>query len=239
MKERFFLISTILIFSLMIANSCGPNKTREEKLEIEEVELQGVPFTRKVKHDTVLFIAHKIADYEVWKAAFDIAQPVREKHGVMVLNVFRDQNDTNLVLVYTNITNVERAKEYVTSESLQKSMQNAGVQGTMDLYWLTQEMSYNKDITDSILFFMSFKVMKYDRWENAFLDDYRNEPDRDFQVINVLKGVEDQGLVGMLFAVNDHDYVQIMEKNNSFRAKMLAAGVISYPITYKLREMPL
>jgi len=36
--------------------------------------------------------------------------------------------------------------------------------------------------------------------------------------------------------VNDHDYVQKMESNNSFQMKMLAAGVVSYPTIYKLDE---
>lgn len=222
-----------------MATACGSGKSHEEKLEAESTELQGVPFTRKVKYDTVLFLAHRVADYDVWKASFDLAQPVRQKHGVNVLDVYRDQKDTNLILVNTNISDLKKAKEYVTSDDLQKSMTASGVQGDMDLYWLTQEMNYTKPVTDTVLFFMSFNVMKYDRWENSFLEDYRTQPDRDFQVINVMRGIENEGMVAMIFAVNDHDYVQKTEKDNAFRAKMLAAGVISYPVTYKLRKMPL
>ena len=118
-------------------------------------------------------------------------------------------------------------------------MSNAGVVGALDLYWMTNKLQYTQSVSDSIVMFMSFKVINYDRWEDAFLQDYRDEPDRDFQVSNVMRGVEDEGQVSMIFAVNDPDYVKKMEKDNVFRAKMLAAGVISYPVTYKLVSMPI
>ena len=47
------------------------------------------------------------------------------------------------------------------------------------------------------------------------------------------EGIDEPNHVHMIFQVNDPNYVQKMEKNNAFRMKMLAAGVVSYPVTYK------
>jgi len=229
----------LLFLSVLFLFNCSGNKEGSESENDPAEDVPNTPFTRAVKYDTCLFIAHVVKDYDVWKAAFDLAQPIREKHGVEALNVYRELNDSSLALVYTNVTNLNEAKDYITSDNLQQSMQNAGVTDAMDLYWMVNRLRYTSAITDSILMFMSFKVINYDRWEKAFLQDYIDEPTRDFQVRNVMQGIEDNGQIAMIFAVNDHDYVEKMEKNSAFRAKMLASGVISYPITYKLINMPL
>lgn len=232
---------SVLLCLVFFAVSCGDQpEENTEAAEGDLVAIEGVPFNRMVAPDTFLFIAHKVEDYDVWKASFELAQPIREKHGIKATKIYKDKTDTNVVLVLTIVTDIEEAKDYITSEDLQSSMEAAGVVGAMDLYWMESQLAYSKTITDSLLMFMSFNVMNYDRWESAFLDDYKVETgNRDFQVNQVLQGIDDPGEVCMMFAVNDPDYVQKMEKNNAFRMKMLAAGVVSYPVTYNLREMPI
>jgi hypothetical protein len=237
--KLFNLMMLMTIFSLVY--SCGPASESPDADESDLVDetLVNTPFTREVKFDTCLLIAHKVKAYDVWKASFDIAQSIREKHGIKALSVYRDRTDTSLALVYTQVTNLKSARDYITSQNLQKSMASAGVMDAMDLYWMTRQLSGTEPITDSILMFMSFKVMNYDRWESAFLEDYKDEPNRENQVKTVMRGIDDPNQVSMIFAVNDIDYVEKMEKNNVFRAKMLASGVVSYPVTYKLLEMQL
>ncbi|GAB5539338.1 MAG: hypothetical protein Salg2KO_14410 [Salibacteraceae bacterium] len=233
-----------LLFGLLfLAVGCtqpSSDETSKAKTDegVDETTL-NTPFSRSKTRDTTLFISHTVRDYDTWKAAFDLAQPVREKHGIKALNVYREMTDSSLALVYTRVTDLDAARDYITSDKLIQSMEVAGVIGAMDLYWMSNQLDYAKPITDSILMFMSFKVLSYDRWENAFLDDFREDANHDFQVRNVMRGIEEPGQVAMIFAVNDPDYVAKMEKNNAFRAKMLAAGVISYPVTYKLLNMPL
>ncbi len=231
-----------LLLSLNLSTSCVENESKTtEEPAVEEVDesVLDTPFERSETTDTTLFIAHKVKEYETWKAAFDLAESVREKHGIKALNVYKEMTDPDLVLVYAQVTDLEAAREYITSDNLQKSMEAAGVVGAMDLYWMSHQLQYSQPITDLILMFMSFNVISYDRWEEAFLMDFKEDPKRDFQVRNIMKGVEDPGQIAMVFAVDDPNYVEKMEKDNAFRSKMLAAGVISYPVTYKLVNMPL
>jgi len=85
--------------------------------------------------------------------------------------------------------------------------------------------------------YMTFKTLSYKRWEKAFLDDYREDPNRDFEVVRVFRGVDEPNHVHMIFKVNDPEYIEKSEQNNAFKMKMLAAGVVSYPVTYKLRDV--
>lgn len=201
--------------------------------------LAGVPFTRPSGYDTSLVIAQTPQEYSRWKTAFDQARPDREKYGIQTQRIYREPADSGMAMVFTIVSNTKLARQYMDSENTKTAMSNAVIDGSLETYWLEETLHYTKPITDSILMFMSFKVMSYDRWEHAFLDDYRDQPDRDFQVLSVLRGIDEPHKVYMLFAVNDPSYVEKMEKNNAFRMKMLASGVISYPVTYTLDEVPI
>ena len=103
------------------------------------------------------------------------------------------------------------------------------------IYYLDQQLEYTLEANDTLTMFMSFKTLSYNRWEKAFLNDYREDPNRAFEVIRVFRGIEEPNHVHMLFKVNDPQYIEKSEQNNSFKMKMLAAGVVSYPVTYKLQ----
>lgn len=228
----------ILPVSVLVI-ACGNKSDATTDPKADTTELAGVPFTRKGESETTLVMSHTIGKYPDWKAAFDLARPVRENHGIKTEHVYRGFADSNMAMVFTAVENMPLAKTYVNSPELKNSMNAAGVTGDMGISWLSRTLSYTQPITDTILIFMSFSVINYDRWEKAFLDDYRENPKHDFQVLNVSRGVDDPSVVYMLFAVNDKDYVEKMEKDNAFRMKMLASGVISYPVIHKLSEMPI
>jgi len=237
-KKPFLLPLLVLGVVLMRCGGSGSNAEGDQQ-DANDSTVAGAPFIRPLEHDTSLIIAHAIQGFAPWKKAFDLAQPIREKYGIQTLHVYRGTIDTNMTMVFTTVQNTQRAREYITSPDLEDAMDTAGVAGDINAYWLHQTLRYTKPITDTVLMFMSFKVMSYDRWENAFLDDYREQPDRDFQVLSVLRGIDEPGMVYMFFAVNDPGYVEKMEKNNAFRMKMLASGVVSYPVTYRLSEVPI
>lgn len=237
MKFALRSLAMLALFTTMLS-SCGSGTSgNSDESAATGDDVPNTPFTRAVKHDTCLFIAHKVREYDMWKASFDLAEPVRQEHGIKAIDIFRAKKDTSMTMVFTEVKNLKKARNYITSDELVTSMERAGVIGTMDLYWMSHQLAYQKAVTDTILMFMSFKVIDYERWENAFLQDYVDEPERDFQVLKVLRGIDDPKEVSMFFAVNDPDYVQRREKDNIFRAKMLKAGVISYPVTYKLLRM--
>jgi len=223
----------MLIMSLMI--SCSNNSNTTEETTSTNLT-DGTPFRVDENSDPELVIAHHVTEFELWKASFDLAESVREKYGIETKKVYQGTVDSSLAVVVANVENLDTARFYLNSEKLYKSMEMAGVKADIDMFYLQDRLHYTKTITDTILMFMSFKVISYDRWQNDFLDDYKGDAAHDFQVLKVMQGVENQDEVAMLFAVNDPDYVKKMESNSAFRMKMMKAGVISYPIIYKLSE---
>ncbi|NCG29370.1 MAG: hypothetical protein GWP27_02745 [Bacteroidetes bacterium] len=226
----------VLFGLILVVASCAEEVKKEEAEVVVEDVLSSTPFTHDFDYDTCLIISHKVDNYDVWKASYDLSEEIRLNHGIKTIKVYQGKVDKKYAMVLTSIENVSQAKGYVTSDMLENSMQIAGVEGDIEIQWMRQKLEYTENADDSILMYMSFSVIDYERWEEAFLDDYGTGESKDFEVTHVLQGVDDEGLVTMLFQVNDHDYVQKMESNNSFQMKMLAAGVVSYPTIYKLDE---
>lgn len=226
-------LTALLIIGLLI--SCGNNESSTEA-PLATVETEGTPFIADDNSSPELVIAHHVKEFELWKASFDLAESVREKYGIETRKVYQGLVDTNLAVVVANVENLDTARFYLNSEKLYKSMEMAGVKAEIETYYLQDRLHYTKTVTDTILMFMSFKVISYNRWQKAFLDDYKSAQGHDFQVLKVMQGVENEDEVAMLFAVNDPDYVKKMESNSAFRMKMMKAGVISYPTIYKLSE---
>lgn len=226
-------LAALLIMSILIA--CG-NKTTTMEESLSTIATEGTPFKLDDNSDPELIIAHHVKEFELWKASFDLAESVREKYGIETRKVYQGSVDTNLAVVVANVENLDTARFYLNSEKLYKSMEMAGVKAEIETYYLQDRLHYTKTATDTILMFMSFKVISYDRWQTAFLEDYKGDKSHDFQVIKVMQGVENKDQVAMLFVVNDPDYVKKMESNSAFRMKMMKSGVISYPVIYKLSE---
>lgn len=225
----------VLLSVLAISFACSNNNSDSESNTGASIT-DGTPFAEVEKRAPELVIAHQVEEYELWKASFDLAESVREKYGVSTKKVYQGMVDSNLAVVVANVQDLDTARFYLNSEKLYKSMENAGVKGKIETFYLQDRLEYKEDITDTILLFMSFKVIKYDRWQTAFLEDYKSDNEHNFQVLKVMQGVENDDEVALLFAVNDPDYVKKMESNGAFRMKMIQAGVISYPVIYKLSE---
>mgnify|MGYP000403612600 CR=1 FL=1 len=224
-------ISLATMFSA--CNGSSEEETDENVQTSDTSEMAGLPFDRDEEDKSYLAIAHHVSDMELWRSAFELAKPVRRKYGISNEQVFLGSEDSTLALVFTHIENIDKAKEYVTSTQLETSMEVAGVKQDMLTFWIDQQLAYNQPANDTILMFMSFKVVNYERWEKAFLEDFKDGSSKDFEVLSVFKGIE-ENQVCMFFQVNDPEYVANTEKNAAFRMKMLAAGVISYPITHKI-----
>lgn len=231
---------SILFFSILILliSSCGEEKGTTEEV-LEEDVFEQLPFHRKEGIDSCLVISHRVKDFETWKAAYELAQPIREKHKIYTQRIFRGYDDENIAMVFTEVHDVNLAKEYVTSPNLKKSMETAGVEGEMNLKWLKEYFETNEESKRECIVFMSFRVTDYEKWSQAFIEDYENDPDKGFDIMHVFRSIENPDEVSMFFAADNPEFVKKMESNNSFRMKMIASGVISYPQTYMLKEVPM
>ncbi len=76
-----------------------------------------------------LLVAHRVADYEAWKKAFDAHRPARQAAGCLGHDVNRDADDPNMLYVYCAGTDAGKLRAFVESADLPEVMKHAGVQG--------------------------------------------------------------------------------------------------------------
>lgn len=74
-----------------------------------------------------VFIRHKVADYETWKAAFDEHGAVRREHGLTDTGLLRDEDDANMVTIVMTTDDSAGARAFFASDSLRDAMEGAGV----------------------------------------------------------------------------------------------------------------
>lgn len=203
------------------------------------VVLEGVPFVREGIIDTTLVIVQRSTDFCDWKSAYATVGSVFEANGLKKVAQFKGFEDTNLVVSIYSVDAMEAARGLIDSKGKLHALFQVAEEDGMSFKFLDQSLAYTESADDSIFHLMSFKTLNYHRWEDAFLKDYQDDPQHEFAVTNVFRLLDNTDHIHMLFRVNDPLYVEKMEKNNAFKMKMLAAGVISYPETYKLREIEL
>lgn len=219
------VITALLISSTVLISSCGSEPVEEDMI--------GIPFTRNSEMDTCMVLITENVQFSDWQGADQKIASSRSDHDIEVHQVYRGRLDSNLVICLNEIEDIKSAQAFIDADAL-KPLEKVSADQKVKTYFIDQTLEYTEATKDTLVFYMSFKTIDYHRWEKAFLDDYRENPEHEFEVTHVFRGVEDPDHVHMIFLVNDPDYVEKMEKNNAFRMKMLAAGVASYPVTCKL-----
>ena len=87
-----------------------------------------------------LFVRHEVADYGVWRKAFDAFAPTQKKLGVIGSAVYRSADNANDVTVIHDFRSVEKAKAFAAAPELKAAMEKAGVKGAPQIWIATKSM---------------------------------------------------------------------------------------------------
>jgi hypothetical protein len=90
--------------------------------------------------DARLFVRHQVADYGVWRKAFDAFAPTARKMGAINGSVYQGADDANDVTVIHDFHSMDMAKAFVASPALKGAMEKAGVKGAPQI-WITTKSS--------------------------------------------------------------------------------------------------
>jgi len=85
-----------------------------------------------------LLMRHRVEDYEKWKLAFDAHASSRTASGVGGGWLLRNADDPQELVIFFKADDLDRARQFAQSEDLKKVMQEAGVVGKPDVYFLEQ-----------------------------------------------------------------------------------------------------
>jgi hypothetical protein len=83
-----------------------------------------------------LLIRHKVKDFPVWKEGYDAHLPKRAEAGLTEQYLLRGDSDPNEVILLFEVQDLGRAKAFSESADLRERMQQLGVVGQLDLYFL-------------------------------------------------------------------------------------------------------
>lgn len=91
-----------------------------------------------------MIIKQRVSDLAQFQAAFDKLKPMREKHGLKDLGQFRAAEESDIVIVMLEVTDVARAKEYWHSTVLAQGRVKGGAVGSVPAGTSVQADSTNQ-----------------------------------------------------------------------------------------------
>lgn len=85
-----------------------------------------------------LFVRHSVADYGAWRKGYDSAVEFQKSMGVTAEAVYRSVDNPNDLTVWHDFDSIEAAKTFVGDPRLAAALQEIGVQGEPQI-WFVQE----------------------------------------------------------------------------------------------------
>jgi heme-degrading monooxygenase HmoA len=83
-----------------------------------------------------MMIRHKVRDFDEWKPGYDAHRPAREAAGLREVQLLRNIDDPQEVVVLFEVSDLEKARAFAASEDLKQKMQEVGVTDRPDIYYL-------------------------------------------------------------------------------------------------------
>jgi hypothetical protein len=84
-----------------------------------------------------MFVKQKVADIARWRSEFGKMEEARRQHGLHLTGMYRAA-EPGTIIVTLDVENVEKAKEFASSEVLRQGRERAGAIGDAD-YWIAEE----------------------------------------------------------------------------------------------------
>jgi hypothetical protein len=84
-----------------------------------------------------LFVRHNVNDYAAWRKVYDEFDEQRRPMGVTDDAVFQSIDDPNDVTVWHDFDSAEAARAFVSSDELGNAMENAGVKGEPQIWFVS------------------------------------------------------------------------------------------------------
>jgi quinol monooxygenase YgiN len=123
-KLASFLSSQNLMTTMLNAGVKGPPRIA-----------QITPVEDHTKKEALagLIVRHPVADYAMWKRAFDDHAGARAEAGIVGYAINRSVDHPNVVVIYLQARSIDQLRAFANSASLKEAMQHAGVTSAPDL----------------------------------------------------------------------------------------------------------
>jgi quinol monooxygenase YgiN len=86
----------------------------------------------------LMIVKLQVANYEVWKNAFDEVEEVRREYGWKKHELFQDAANPNTAVVVGHVKSLDRARQYLADERVKTVVARSGVQGPPEAWFLNE-----------------------------------------------------------------------------------------------------
>jgi hypothetical protein len=86
-----------------------------------------------------MLIRHKVQDYDRWRPLFDEHGSVRKNYGLKGGYLMRNADNPNEIILYFEVEDLARAREFAQLDNLREVMQKGGVADQPDVFFIDSE----------------------------------------------------------------------------------------------------
>lgn len=83
-----------------------------------------------------LLVRHKVKEYHEWKRVFDTHKDAQRHSGLRIEKVMRNLYEPNEVFLLFEVTDLAKARGFVSSSEVTSAQAEAGVVDKPDIYFL-------------------------------------------------------------------------------------------------------
>lgn len=223
----------IALLAILTFTSCKKESDKEVITEsaVEETKAPVVEEVPAFKPFKVMAVTHIVKDFDAWKKNFDEHESVRTANGMTLRALGRDINNPNKVLVFLNIEDLQKAKDFSASADLKEAMQKGGVTGKPETFFadVVRFEESPAEFKDRVR--IAHKVKDFDTWLKGY-DSEGKEIRQEFGMLDrsVSRNIDDPNLVYVIFTITDMAKAKLRLKDPALQKLMTDAGVINAPI---------
>jgi hypothetical protein len=227
------IVTMIAVMAIFTFTSCKKASNKEVLAEAK----MGDTIAPVAKEDPVfepfkiMAITHIVKDFAVWKKIFDEHESMRKANGITVRAIGRDMKNPNKVLLFLNIEDLQKAKDFSMSKDLKEAMQKSGVISKPETVFVDVVRFKESPAEFKDRLRVGHKVKDFEAWLKVY-----DAEGKETRLANGLidraisRNIDDPNMIYITFAVSDVAKAKARIKDPALKKIMTDAGVISEPV---------
>ncbi len=176
-----------------------------------------------------LTISHEIKNYDSWKVVYDNLDAQRKDAGILELFIKKDINNSNSITVFAEVTNLEKAKAFMSSTSLKEAMKDAGVTSPPSIVFSKSASAYGTINWSAVVITITHSVKDYSGWQDVYESHEQVKKQHDIQESLLLNSLSDENLITVIGITNAAASSNKFTANPDLKTILERAGVTSKP----------
>jgi len=226
--KQLKIFTSALVATCMILFFSSCNQGNEKKAS----DATPTTDTGTSKPTSIMFIKHRVADFDKWLPVYDADDSMRLAYGLHNYGVSRGIDDSNMVFVALKIDDLSKAKAFAALPNLKTAMQKAGVVGEPTILYYDRQMF---DLTTTRYLnrvMVSHKVKDWDKWKKEFESHKQARLDAGLRDRSFGYEAGDNKMVYVIATVDDLKKAKDFFASKDLQDKMQTAGVDGPPTIF-------